>query len=371
MVHSCTITGTAEKKSVQFARSIKKKYPGTVVVLAGCAVEADSGNNLARYGIDLLAGQTDKYRLPQLLKNRIKDHEQNSQAAQAGDHSSRTRALIKVQDGCNFKCAYCIVPSARGNPVSRPPDEIMTEISSMAEQGYREFVITGANMACYSWEDKSLVNLLHDIEKIEEVHRIRLSSIELSTAEKDIIDFIAQSSKTCNYIHLPLQSGDNDILESMGRRYNAAEYSAIVEYAAERIPRLGLGTDIITGFPGETEESFNNTLTLVRNLPFNNLHVFPYSKRPGTRAADYPHQVEIRKRKERCGRLIELGNEKRAMFAKSFVNVPVSVLVERNRNGVAKGWTKEYLEAEIRGPELQTNQVLEFTPSSCDGVILR
>lgn len=373
VIHSCTITETAEKKSVQCARYVKQRFPETIVVLAGCAVEADTEERLKQHGIDILANQQEKFVLPTILKDHFHLQPQIHTITTPAPHSSgsKTRVLIKIQDGCDFGCAYCIVPQARGNPTSRPFDEIISEIQSMADRGYKEIILTGANLGRYSHGSRNLLNLLERIETLDKIRRIRLSSIEVSTTEKSVIDYMAQSEKVCHYIHLPLQSGDDTILKSMGRRYDVHSFRAMTEYAVDKIPDLGLGTDIITGFPGETDHAFQNTLKLVTDLPFNNLHVFPYSSRPGTRAADYPDQIEPGIRKERCSILIHIGETKRSMFASSFIGKQVSVLIERVRNGTAKGWTGEYLEAEIKDLNASKNNIIDFIPTEHKSAVLK
>jgi threonylcarbamoyladenosine tRNA methylthiotransferase MtaB len=370
IVHSCTITKNAERKSVQYAKSIKKKYPEALVVLAGCAVETDTENRLKGKSIDILANQKDKLRIPELLaefRNQgtgVREQRTGTRDILTSPPSfNTTRALVKVQDGCNFCCSYCIVPQARGNPVSRPLQEVISEITQLSEDGYKEIVLTGANLGCYNFEDQSLVNLLEAIEKIDTVKRVRLSSIENSTIERDIINYMADSEKVCNYLHIPLQSGDDDILTAMGRRYTVSEYRNTIEYAAKRMDLPGLGTDIIAGFPGETEAQHKNTLNLIQSLPLNNLHVFPYSIRPGTKAASLPNQLTGDVKKERCNALIQAGNESRQTFAESYIGKDVSVLIERS-DKTAKGWTSEYLEAEIKSDKLNPNDIINFKPDS-------
>ncbi|OVE75363.1 tRNA (N(6)-L-threonylcarbamoyladenosine(37)-C(2))-methylthiotransferase MtaB [bacterium E08(2017)] len=365
IVHSCTITKNADRKSVQYARSIKKKHPDSFVVMAGCAVEAAESGGLKDAHIDLFVSQNDKYNIPSLIPNSsVIIH--NSSLVSTPSFST-TRALIKIQDGCNFCCSYCIVPQARGKPSSRPKDEIINEIRELADNGYREFVLTGANLGCYTGVEGGLVKLLEDIQQIELVGRIRLSSIEMSTVERDIIDLIADSEKICSYLHLPLQSGDDDILKAMGRRYITSDFANTIEYAASKIDLPGLGTDIITGFPGETEQHHRNTIKLIKSLPLNNLHVFPYSERPGTAAAELQGSVDVATRKSRCEELIEIGNEKRNAFASSYIGKPVSVLVEKiDSDQIAHGWTSEYLEAELSGNEFKSNDIVVAIPSSAD-----
>jgi threonylcarbamoyladenosine tRNA methylthiotransferase MtaB len=227
--------------------------------------------------------------------------------------------------------------------------------------------LTGANLGCYSAGGHGLIALVRAVEKIADVDRVRLSSIELSTAEHAIVEHMAGSAKLCPYLHVPLQTGDGRLLSAMGRRYTAAQYRQFVARASKLIPLLGLGTDIMVGLPGEDDSAFAHTLQLVQDLPFSNLHVFPYSKRPGTRAAAMPGPVPAAVKRERSARLIALGEAKRREFAERFVGRPVSVLVERVSAGnIGIGWTRERIEARIATPRVKANDIVEFVPSAVD-----
>jgi threonylcarbamoyladenosine tRNA methylthiotransferase MtaB len=383
VIHTCTITGRAETTCLRLARGAKKDNPSTLVVLAGCAVEANREAILGNPAVDFAIGQKEKFDLPRILAERLHGDSEataNDPTTSTGNLPvqaiaplfSTTRALVKVQDGCDFCCSYCIVPQVRGTPTSRPMADIQREVEMLARKGFKEIVITGANLAAYSHSGSNLVDVLVLLETLEGIERIRLSSIESSTVQRAVIEFMAGSEKLCRYLHLPLQSGDDGILAAMGRRYTSAQYRKLVEFAAGTMPLIGLGTDIIVGFPGETDEAFKNTCSLVMDLPFNNFHVFPYSIRPGTHAATLPDQLPREIKKERAAELIAIGNSKRRQFALEFLTRPVSALVERLRtDGVATGWTGEYLEARLQMDGLGENDIANFTPSVIDGVILQ
>jgi len=394
VIHSCTITAQAERTSVRAARSLKKLSPSPLVVVTGCAAEVHAQTLQEEEAIDLLAGQAEKSRLPELVQTQTGKHARrgtsvslvsrtreatgkDAGATEKGRHRQdlpavpqfhTTRALIKVQDGCDFRCAYCVVPSARGAPRSRPWSEILDEVQKLADGGYREIVLTGANLGCYRDGSRDLVDLVKAIELIPEVLRIRLSSIESTTVEHEIIDLMAASGKLCHYLHFPLQSGDDRVLSTMGRRYTARSFRELVEYAARRVSPLGLGTDILAGLPGEDERAFRNTVAMVRDLPFNNLHVFPYSPRPGTPAVDLPAQVATDVARRRVAEIIRIGEEKRADFARSFIGRGVSALIERiDSRGKGRGWTGEYLPIRVAGKAIAANNIVTFTPDSVHG----
>lgn len=369
IIHTCTVTNKAEKDSVRYARSAARGSKRPIIVLAGCAVEADREKIKAESGADIVVGQKEKYGLPSLiegLRNIPLPGSSIRTRKPAYKTAERKRAIVKVQDGCDFRCSYCIVPKARGAHSSRPFNDIIDEVNNLSDNGFKEIVLTGANLGCYNYNNKSLLHLIDAIEDIDDVKRIRLSSIEISTVERAIIEKMAISAKLCRMIHLPLQSGDDKILAAMERRYDSAQYFDLVRFAIEKIPLLGLGTDIIVGFPGEDDRAFVNTEKLIKELPFSNLHIFQYSKREGTRAAGMENHIPSQVKKQRSTHLIRLGEMKRQEFMKKFIGKPISVLIEDISSGYGTGWTAEYLEAKIEGKTLQVNDIVDFTPSAIE-----
>lgn len=364
IIHGCAITGKAEHSSLYAARQARRARNDTLVILAGCPAETLGESLRGDTSIDLTIGQAGKFSISELLHRLHPDRFPCPPPATGTPDTPRfdtQRALIKVQDGCDFHCAYCIVPAARGRPASRPVAGILDEVDRIAGAGFREIILTGANLGRYEDGPRRLVDLVRSVEALPSVVRIRLSSIELTTAEDSIIGLMAQSSKLCHFLHIPLQSGDDGILRAMGRRYDTATYRLAVESAVGKMPFLGLGTDIIVGFPGEDDRAFGNTVRLVRELPFSNLHVFPYSRRPGTRADTLPGQVPESVKKERLHALAEIGESKRLLFAERFAGRQVSVLIERvDKDGTGHGWTGEYLEARVTGPALQPRQIVDL-----------
>ena len=378
VIHSCTITQQAERTCLKVSRQARRQG-ARLVVLAGCAVERDPTSAASASGADLVVGQEEKFQLPQ----RLADLDPTLLAPASADASlaigstipqfAQTRALVKIQDGCEFGCAYCIVPSTRSRIWSRPIAEILTEVAALVESGYREVVLTGANVGCYhdtnGHAKADLIALLRQLDEIPGLLRLRLSSIESTTTERDVIRQMATSRTLCHFLHLPLQSGSDRILASMGRRYRRDDYRPTCDLAVELMPDVGLGTDIIVGFPGETEADFAETCALVHELPFSNLHVFPYSPRPGTRAASMPDQIDPTLRKARAAELIALGATKRAAFAQRQLGTPVDVLVERVRDGESRGWSGNYLDVRIAG-ELPSNTLHRVIPQQLQGEIL-
>jgi threonylcarbamoyladenosine tRNA methylthiotransferase MtaB len=376
VIHSCSVTARAERTSVRLARSAGRGPGRPRVVLAGCAAELDPRRLRAASGADLVAGQRDKFRLPELLRADpgatagATSHPRAGDRAAAVPLSGRTRALVKAQDGCGFGCAYCVVPLARGPAASRPFDDVVREARDLVRRGYRECVLTGANLGCYADAGRNLVRLLAELASLPGLDRIRLSSIELSTVERAVVDFMATCPKVCRYLHIPMQSGDDRILSAMGRRYTAAQFRDLLSHAASRLAPLGLGTDVIVGFPGEDEAAFEATMRMARDLPFTNLHVFPFSRRPGTRAATMPGQVPEAEKRRRVAAVIALGRAKKEAFARGLVGRPVSVLVERVTRRGGKGWTAEYVPALARRSESAVNALVSFVPGRVEGGVL-
>ena len=375
VVNTCTITHSAERDCARAARRLRRSG-ARIVILTGCAVEHAGERLKAETGADLIANQTDKFRLIELLHGPggiLPDAALSVEDATGPTIPlcSATRALVKAQDGCDFRCSYCIVPDTRGRPTSRPLAVVLEEVAGLAATGFREVVITGANLGCYRDGKHNLVDLLEAVESIDDIARIRISSIESTTVERDIVAFMAKSSKLCHFLHLPLQSGDDDTLARMGRRYTQSQYADVVTHAIDQVPDLGLGADIIVGFPGETDAAFQNTLACVRELPFSNLHVFSYSTRDGTPAAEMPDQVDAAVKKERSATLVALGKAKRTAFARSFIGKPATTLLERiNDDGTASGWSDQYLPVRITGDNLKVNDIISFIPTAVDRDIL-
>lgn len=380
VIHSCAVTHTAERDSLRVARGVKRHaqtagWPAPFVALVGCTVDAVQSRT-AVVGVDLLVSRSDQTHLRALISAGLSARcimppaMPDAPISMALRHK---RALLKIQDGCDFHCAYCIVPHTRGLPVSRSFAACLKEAADMLAAGFHEIVLAGCNVGCYRDGRRHLPDLVTALAQLDGLVRIRLSSIEPSTVEREMVDMMAACSKLCRQLHLPLQSGDADILRAMGRHYTPEDYQATVAYALARVPDLGLGCDVIVGFPGETPAAFERTRRMLVDVPFSNLHIFPYSERPGTSAVNLPGAVPLATRKARARTLIALLAPKRQAFAATFIGRPVEVLIETvDSDGQGRGWSSPYLACCVADVSRTTiGSVITFTPTTAlDGLLV-
>jgi threonylcarbamoyladenosine tRNA methylthiotransferase MtaB len=371
VVHSCAVTQAAENEGVHLLRALRKHGPETCLVLTGCTVEACEAEALRELRLDLVVPHDKKDRLVAL----VMEHLGLPYSATSPIPPSRStkRAVLKVQDGCDFFCAYCIVPHARGAPRSRPFEACLADARALIAAGFNEIVVTGCNTACYQDGARSLIDLLDALLALPDLGRIRLGSIEPGTVERDVVALMARSPKLCRFLHLPVQSGDNRVLARMGRRYTVESVSETLREALRLMPDIGLGADVICGFPGETEEAFEHTRAFLQTFPISKLHVFPYSERPGTPAASFDGSVPMAERKQRTQLLIEQGTMNKQAFALRFVNRRVEFLAEHfDRDGDARGWSGEYLACAARAvPQKRLRSLCVFIPDQATDGLLR
>ena len=365
VVNTCTVTGEADRKSRQSLRKMARLNPSAVVVAMGCAAEMSNGVLDA----DIVLGTRDKNTVVDRVESFIAER-RNAELEHSCAHvrpelsktdvyhdfgtvlsPEGTRAYIKIEDGCNMFCTYCIIPFARGRVASRPFDDIVAEAKSLASSGFKEVVITGIHTCSYGkdrGEDiMSLYKVLMAINDIDGIENIRLASLEPMSLTDEFISSLADVTKLCPQFHLSLQSGCDTVLKRMGRRYTSAEYEDRVRRLREVFPDLALTTDVITGFPGETEEEFLTTCNYVTKLEFAKIHVFPYSEREGTVAAKMKDQIRPGIRKERAGKLIEISSGLEEKFARSLVGKDTHIIVEKIEGGIASGYTPWHVRVDI------------------------
>lgn len=350
LVHGCMVTRTAEKECLRWTRRLDRRRPRPLIVLSGCPAQTGDAAAGLMGSVDILAGRDEKWQLPQILRRHFG---LPPVAGTVGELPSfrGVRAWLRIQDGCDFSCSYCIVPRARGAPRSRPLDEVLAEARRLIAAGHAELVVTGANIAAYRDAGGSgLVELAAMLARLPGLGRLRLGSIEPGTVELSIISLMREEPVICRYLHLPLQSGDGGILKAMRRRYTPQQFLDVAGRALAVMSDVGLGTDVITGFPGEDDAAFAGTRRLLESLPLVNLHVFPYSERPGTPAATMENQVPPALRRARAAELIELGHGRRRDFAAGRKGKIVHVLVEQvDGKGRALGYSGEYLPTTVTG----------------------
>jgi threonylcarbamoyladenosine tRNA methylthiotransferase MtaB len=357
VVNTCSVTEDAERTCRYVIRKTLRHSPDAFVAVTGCYAQTGVQALRTIPGIDLIVGNQFKWDLPSFLPapQALKKHpnpevlhtrtidREDFTLPEYGEPES-TRALIKIQDGCDVMCSFCLIPFARGHERSRLREDVIREAKILAAGGYREIVLTGVNVGQYRQGETDLVGLIAQLESVEGLERIRISSIEPTTITNALIDKMASSSKLCPYLHIPLQSGDDTVLSAMNRPYNVEKFTRLIHRTIAMIPHLGLGTDLMVGFPGETEEAFEHTLGIAQELPFSYLHVFTYSQRPRTAAAKLPDQVPIAIARQRAKVLAELSSLKRLTFAERYIGSTVSVLFESGAtDGMRLGVTPNFL----------------------------
>jgi len=382
VINTCTVTREATKASRMAIRRAARNHPGAKVVVVGCYAVSDPGEIRAIDGVDVVLGNDVKENFAQALGLQaptapLLDIGFAGRPDFSAVQTARVRANLKVQTGCDEWCTFCIIPTTRGPLRSMDYEGLIDEARARVAAGAREIVLTGVHLGKYGYDaggdERDLLRLLTGLLAIQGLWRIRLSSILSNHLTEEVVEFLASEPRICPHLHVPLQSGDEGVLEEMHRPYRIAEYLASVEWAVARIPGLALATDIIVGFPGETDAAFAATMDVVRRVRFSKLHVFRYSSRPGTPSAELPDQVSPDVKKVRSKRLIDLGNEIRGEFLSEHLGRRLDVLVEDERSvdgiGVASGQTGDYVRVFFEGENLLGSMVqVEGERIRADGV---
>lgn len=366
VINTCTVTNLSDRKSRQFIRKSKKKNEDSIIAVVGCysQVAPDEVENLE--GVDVIIGTSERNRIVELCEKVRVNHEKINivrdiktykefEKIKVDEIKSRTRANIKIQDGCNQFCSYCIIPYARGPIRSRDYDDIIEEAIKLRDSGFKEVVLTGIHVASYGKDNNiPLINVIRGIAQIEGLERIRLSSLEPTLIDDDFMKSLKEIGKVCDHFHLSLQSGSDSILKRMNRKYTSALFKEKTEIIRKYMPNVGLTTDIIVGFPGETEEEFLETYTFVKEIGFSRIHVFKYSPRKGTPAAKYENQVDGNIKSRRSDELIRLGDQLAKEFMNRFINTNLNVLFEEENKKIEdtyEGYTTNYLRARVKSNE--------------------
>jgi threonylcarbamoyladenosine tRNA methylthiotransferase MtaB len=372
VINTCSVTERGEASCRSAIRQALRRRGDAFVIVTGCYAQVGLEALREIEGVDMIVGTEYKDKFPDLIESPRKLSDPVVLHSNLIDDSDfeipatgcyhTTRASLKVQDGCDFFCSFCIIPFTRGRERSRKLFDLLREARELAEQGYQELVLTGVNIGRYQHEGTTFDGVVEKLEEIPGLRRIRITSIEPTTIERSLVSRMARSEKLCRYLHVPIQSGDSEVLEGMNRRYTAASYRAFVGGVLEEVPDVGLGTDVIVGFPGETEDSFERTYRLLESIPFAYFHVFSYSKRYGTRAARLPEHVPTDAIKERSQRLRDLSASKRRAFGERFVGSVVDVLFEqKDESGLWTGLTGNYLRVGVASAEPLRNRLRRVT----------
>ena len=364
VINTCTVTNMGDKKSRQIINRARRLNENSIIAVVGCYSQIAPQEVSEIPGVDVVLGTRNKGDVVYYV-NKAKD-EGKSQVHVEGvlknkkfeelnieEYQDKTRAFLKIQDGCNRFCTYCIIPYSRGSVCSKDPKKVLEEVNKLAEHGFKEIILSGIHTASYGLDlegSVNLINIIEEIEKVEGIERIRIGSIEPAFFTPEVIEKIKGFKKLCPHFHLSLQSGCDATLKRMNRRYTAKEYEDSVELLRKTLPDVSITTDVIVGFPGETEEEFNETVKFLERIKLTKTHVFKYSPRKGTKAADMEGQVDGSVKDKRSKILIELSNKNEKEFTEKFIGKEMDILVEtevKGEEGFYEGYTKNYIKVKV------------------------
>ena len=364
IINTCSVTNMADKKSRKMVRRARRENKNAILVVAGCSAQNDS-DEYENMGIDILIGNREKSKIVELINNYKKTHKPYSFFTKNRDldfenmevekFTTHTRAFIKVQDGCNNFCSYCIIPYVRGNIRSKKFANVIKEAEVLVANGHKEIVLTGIHTGSYSDENKDLSDVISSIAKIPGLERIRISSIEITELNDKFLDLLKVEPKIANHLHIPLQSGSDTILKRMNRKYDTAYFKNKIEQIRNIRPDISITTDCIVGHPYETEECFQEYVNFCKETAFSKLHVFPYSKRNGTASAVMP-QIDEEEKRKRVHVLLELSEVLEHDYEEKFIGKELEVITEEYTDNYTTGFTSNYLKVYLKG-ELKLNQV--------------
>lgn len=374
VINTCSVTERADRECRQLIRRALRRDPGVVVIVTGCYAQLSPEKVASIEGVDVVLGSREKFLVfdtvgtlekkgtPQVFVGEIAGAADFG-PAMSGEAGDRTRAFLKVQDGCDYSCSYCTIPLARGASRSQAIGATVTQAQSLIRDGFKEIVLTGVNVGDYGRrEGTSLLELLRALAPLPGLFRLRLSSIEPNLLTPELLDFVAGSRTVCKHFHVPLQSGTDSVLRRMRRRYTTLEYAGVIRRVRELLPGCGIGVDVITGFPGETDEEFLSTYHFLNELPVSYFHVFTYSERRNTPAAAAGTPVEPRIRQKRSEMLRMLGQKKRTAFLQSFVGTTAMILTEGTvEGGFRSGFTDSFARVAVSAAAVGENELVRVS----------
>lgn len=394
VINTCTVTNTGDKKSRQVIRRAIRRNPDGIVAVTGCYAQTTPKEIMAIPGVDIVVGTQgrdklldyiEQYRTERQPINAVKNimKTREFEELDVPEFTDRTRASLKIQEGCNNFCTFCIIPWARGLMRSRKPESVIAQAEKLVAAGYKEIVLTGIHTGGYGedLENYNLAKLLWDLDKVEGLKRIRISSIEASQITDEVLEVINASDKMCRHLHIPLQAGDDEVLKRMRRKYTVDEFRQKLIAIRQALPGVAITSDVIVGFPGETQEQFMNGYKFIEEMQFAELHVFPYSRRTGTPAAKMPDQVDEDVKNQRVHQLIELSNRLSLDYASQFAGDVLEVIPERPykedpASGMLMGYSDNYLQVVFEGTEDMIGKVCKVRLDKpgveyCNGTFVR
>ena len=367
IINTCTVTNNSDVKSRKVIRQAIKRNSDACIIAMGCFIEANKDIEIP--GLDIIIGNKDKTKVPELIEEWFNNKETKRviyeeeltkfEDMYINNFPGRTRAFVKIQDGCENFCSYCIIPFVRGKCRSKEEDKVIEEVKALVNNNYKEVVLTGIHTGSYGVDlDTSFADLLNKLVKIKGLERIRISSIETTELNEDVLDVLRNSKVIVDHLHIPIQAGSNEILKAMNRKYDLDFFENKIKEIRSIRPNISITTDIIVGFPGETEELFKKSMDTCKRIDFSKLHVFPFSERKGTKAIELPNKVSPQDKKDRTKRLLELSKELEIKYMNKYLNKEVEVLIEEYKDGYSYGHTGNYLYVKIN-KELPHNEIVK------------
>lgn len=381
VINTCTVTSMGDKKSRQFIKKAKRQNPEAVVAVVGCYSQVNTDEVAGIEGVDVVLGSRNKSEIVFYVNKALGEKRQvihvsdnillspKFEDLEISDYEGKTRAFLKIQDGCNRFCSYCIIPYARGGPSSKDPLKVLEEVKSLAGKGFKEIILSGIHIASYGQEFEKgygLIDLMEELEGIKGIERVRIGSIEPMFFSGGAMERVRKLSKLCPHFHLSLQSGCDATLKRMNRRYTAAEYEEVVSMLRREIPNVSITTDVIVGFPEETDEEFGETMAFLEKLRLNKIHTFKYSPRKGTPAYRLKDPVDGLEKERRSSLVLALSDRCESAYTQRLVGQTVPVLFEEGRDGVFLGYTPGYIQVKVESDLPIRGSVLEVTVTGCE-----
>ena len=368
IINTCTVTNNSDVKSRKMIRQAIKRNPEACVIAMGCFIAANKDIEIP--GLDILIGNKDKTKVPELIEEWFKNKEQRNLVYEEeltkfedmyiNNFPGRTRAFVKIQDGCENFCSYCIIPYVRGKCRSKEESKVIDEVKALVNNGYKEIVLTGIHTGSFGVDlDTTFADLLEKLVKIKGLERLRISSIETTELNEDVLNVLRNSKVIVDHLHIPIQAGSDEILKRMNRKYNLEFFFNKIKEIRTIRPNISITTDIIVGFPGETEELFKKSIETCKKLEFTKLHVFPFSERKGTKAVELDNKVSPEVKKERTKKLLEVSKELEMNYMNKYLEKQVEVLIEEYKEGYSYGHTGNYLYVKIN-KELPHNEIVKI-----------